>query len=282
MRIGFMQGRLSPIVDNKIQSFPWNNWQQEIETASKNNINIIEWTIDDDRLYENPLLTDKGRKEINYLTKKNKVKIPSLTGDCFMQNPFWKTHGEHKKKLQDDFINILYACKKTSISIILIPLVDNGSIENQEQEEELFAFLSSKEKLIKELSLRVCFESDFPPQKLNKFISRYDKQVFGINYDTGNSSAMGFNPYEEFEEYGDRIINIHIKDRPLGGATVPLGDGNADLDGILSLLKKYNYNDNLILQTARSYSGEHLGVLLKYHKMIKDIAEKLDITITDI
>lgn len=282
MRIGFMQGRLSPIVDNKIQSFPWNNWQQEIETASKNNINIIEWTIDDDRLYENPLLTDKGRKEINYLTKKNKVKIPSLTGDCFMQNPFWKTHGEHKKKLQDDFINILYACKKTSISIILIPLVDNGSIENQEQEEELFAFLSSKKKLIKELSLRVCFESDFPPQKLNKFISRYDKQVFGINYDTGNSSAMGFNPYEEFEEYGDRIINIHIKDRPLGGATVPLGDGNADLDGILSLLKKYNYNDNLILQTARSYSGEHLGVLLKYHKMIKDIAEKLDITITDI
>lgn len=277
-----MQGRLSPIVDNKIQSFPWNNWQQEIETASKNNINIIEWTIDDDRLYENPLLTDKGRKEINYLTKKNKVKIPSLTGDCFMQNPFWKTHGEHKKKLQDDFINILYACKKTSISIILIPLVDNGSIENQEQEEELFAFLSSKKKLIKELSLRVCFESDFPPQKLNKFISRYDKQVFGINYDTGNSSAMGFNPYEEFEEYGDRIINIHIKDRPLGGATVPLGDGNADLDGILSLLKKYNYNDNLILQTARSYSGEHLGVLLKYHKMIKDIAEKLDITITDI
>ena len=276
-----MQGRLSPIVDNKIQSFPWKNWQQEIETASKNNINIIEWTIDDDRLYENPLLTDKGRKEINYLTKKNKVKISSLTGDCFMQNPFWKTHGEHKKKLQDDFINILYACKKTSISIILIPLVDNGSIENQEQEEELFAFLSSKEKLIKELSLRVCFESDFPPQKLNKFISRYDKQVFGINYDTGNSSAMGFNPYEEFEEYGNRIINVHIKDRPLGGATVPLGDGNADLDGILSLLKKYNYDDNLILQTARSYSGEHLGVLLKYHKMIKDIAEKLDITITD-
>ena len=281
MRIGFMQGRLSPIVDNKIQSFPWNNWQQEIETASKNNINIIEWTIDDDGLYENPLLTDKGREEINFLTKKNKVKIPSLTGDCFMQNPFWKAHGEHKKKLENDFINILYACKKTSISIILIPLVDNGSIENQEQEEELFAFLSSKKKLIKELSLKVCFESDFPPQKLNKFISRYDKQVFGINYDIGNRSAMGFNPNKEFEEYGNRIINVHIKDRPFGGTTVPLGDGDADFNLIFSLLKKYNYNGSLILQTARSYSGEHLGVLLKYHKMTKDLAEKLDIAITD-
>jgi L-ribulose-5-phosphate 3-epimerase len=282
MKIGFMQGRLSPIIDNKIQSFPWSNWQQEIEIASKNNISIIEWTIDDDRLYENPLLTDKGQEEINFLTKKNKVKIPSLTGDCFMQNPFWKAQGELKKKLEKDFINILYACKKTSISIILIPLVDNGSIENEEQEEDLFAILSSKKNLIKELSLRVCFESDFPPQKLNKFISRYDEQFFGINYDIGNSAAMGFDPCEEFQEYGDRIINVHIKDRPFGGTTVPLGDGNADFDVIFSLLKKYNYNGNLILQTARSYNGEHLQVLLKYHKMTKDIAAKLDITITEL
>jgi hexulose-6-phosphate isomerase len=51
-----MQGRLSSIDGGKIQSFPWKNWQKEIEIASKNNIRMIEWTIDDDRLYENPLL----------------------------------------------------------------------------------------------------------------------------------------------------------------------------------------------------------------------------------
>ena len=82
------------------------------------------------------------------------------------------------KKLQDDFINILYGCKKVSISIVLIPLVDNGSIENAEQEEILFEFLSSKKDLIEELSLKVCFESDFSPKRLKKFISAYDKKHF--------------------------------------------------------------------------------------------------------
>ena len=36
-----MQGRLSPMIDNRIQSFPWKGWQKEFEIASKNNINTI-------------------------------------------------------------------------------------------------------------------------------------------------------------------------------------------------------------------------------------------------
>ena len=31
--IGFMQGRLSNLIDNKIQSFPWNNWENEFKIA---------------------------------------------------------------------------------------------------------------------------------------------------------------------------------------------------------------------------------------------------------
>ena len=34
-RIGFMQGRLSPIPKGRIQSFPWETWQEEFETASR-------------------------------------------------------------------------------------------------------------------------------------------------------------------------------------------------------------------------------------------------------
>ena len=29
-RIGLMQGRLSAMVDGKIQAFPWNEWHEEI------------------------------------------------------------------------------------------------------------------------------------------------------------------------------------------------------------------------------------------------------------
>tara|TARA_B100000886_G_scaffold340385_1_gene309609 strand:+ start:2250 stop:3101 length:852 start_codon:yes stop_codon:yes gene_type:complete len=275
--IGFMQGRLSPLIDNKIQSFPWTNWQKEFQIASANNLRTIEWTIDQERLYENPLLTEIGTKEIKNLCKKYQIKIPSLTGDCFMQNPFWKATGTKKKKLQNDFINILYACNKVNISIVLVPLVDNGSIENTEQENNLLNFLTSQKELIKRLSLRIGFESDYSPKRLKSFIDKFDDDTFGINYDTGNSSCLGFNPIDEFAEYGKRIINVHIKDRPFGGSTVPLGKGDANFLLIFQMLREYNYNGNFILQTARAEDDDHLGVLLKYQNTVLEFAKNTGI-----
>ena len=45
-KIGFMQGRLSPIVDNKIQAFPFGNWEQEFSIAKELGIedNYIDFT----------------------------------------------------------------------------------------------------------------------------------------------------------------------------------------------------------------------------------------------
>ena len=54
--IGIMQGRLTPPHKNFIQSFPWNNWKEEIIIAKKNNFNNLEWTIDDYKFQENPII----------------------------------------------------------------------------------------------------------------------------------------------------------------------------------------------------------------------------------
>ena len=35
-KIGFMQGRLSPLVDGKIQAFPWDCWSEEFSVANEN------------------------------------------------------------------------------------------------------------------------------------------------------------------------------------------------------------------------------------------------------
>ena len=42
MRIGFMQGRLSKIERNRIQSFPFKNWINEFSSARKHNFKLIE------------------------------------------------------------------------------------------------------------------------------------------------------------------------------------------------------------------------------------------------
>ena len=268
-KIGFMQGRLSPVVDGKIQAFPWNSWQQEFLVAESLGLGLMEWTLDQDRLYQNPLLTLQGQQEIRNLCQEHKLAIPSLTGDCFMQAPFWKCQGQAKVALEMDFIAIARACAEVDIGMILVPLVDNGRLENEQQEEALLTFILAQADLIRALGLRIIFESDFAPGELARFIGRLPADVFGVNYDIGNSAALGYKPEEEFAFYGTRIVNVHVKDRALGGTTVPLGTGDADFPAVFRLLREAGYAGNLIMQTARAKDDDHTGALRQYMGQIE-------------
>lgn len=265
--IGFMQGRLSPMVDGRIQSFPWSCWRDEFEIAERCGLRMMEWTLDQDRLYENPLLTAAGRAEITLLCERHGISIPSLTGDCFMQAPLWKARGSERDNRERDFLAVAHACAELRVSLVVVPLVDNGRLDNDAQTESLLSFLVEQARFLSGAGLRMAFESDFGPWDLARFIERLDPACFGINYDIGNSAALGFEPGEEIAAYGQRILNVHVKDRVLGGTTVPLGEGNADFDVVFSALASAGYAGNYILQTARAVDDNHAGVLCRYRDM---------------
>lgn len=269
-RIGFMQGRLSPLIDGRIQCFPWPYWREEFPQAQQLGIRLMEWTLDQDRLYENPLLTTQGQAEIRALCGKHGLAIPSLTGDCFMQASFWKATGAERAALERDFLAVARACAAVGITMMVVPLVDNGRLENPEQEDTLIAFLEKQTGFLAEHGLQVVFESDFRPAELARFIARLDPALFGINYDIGNSAALGFDPAAEIAAYGARIVNVHVKDRLLGGTTVPLGTGNADFETVFAQLARAGYRGNCIMQTARAADGDHAAALSRYRDMISD------------
>ena len=266
-RIGFMQGRLSAMVDGKIQAFPWNEWREEFPRAVALGLPRIEWTIDQDRLRENPLTTAAGQKEILELSRHHALRPASLTGDCFMQAPFWKTDGETQKSLVADLDLVLASCSTLGIEFVVIPLVDNGRIENATQSEILLRVLLDRTASLSKQGVKIVFESDLPPAPLAKFIEAFPHEVFGINYDSGNSAALGYDSAEEISAYAPRILNVHVKDRLLGGATVPLGTGAADLAKAIRLIEQSGYRGQYVLQTARAADGDHAGVLARYRDM---------------
>lgn len=266
--LGFMQGRLCDQVDGKIQAFPWKDWEYEFSAAESINMSALEWTLDQEKLYENPLMTKEGQRKIHSLSSIYHVAIPSLTGDFIMQAPFWKSGADLERKLQNDFLAVCDACSAVGIEMIIVPLVDNGNLENSQQEEHLVNFLLSNKKYFEKKSIKILFELDFEPSIVKRFINRLPCSRFGINYDIGNSAALGFDPRDEFAAYGTRIVNVHVKDRLLGGTTVPLGSGSADFNVVFSELKKASYSGNFILQTARATDGDHAGAIAKYRDMI--------------
>lgn len=266
-RIGFMQGRLSPALDGRLQAFPWPCWRDEFAVAERYGYRLMEWTADQDRLYESPLLTSAGQNEIRARCDGHGLTIPSLTGDCFMQAPFWQVEGSEREVRTRHFRQVAKACVTVGISLIVVPLVDHGRLKSREQENVLVAVMSGEAKFLTEHGLRVVFESDFPPWELARFIGRLDPAVFGVNYDIGNSASLGFDPAEEMAAYGSRLLNVHVKDRARRGTSVPLGTGSANFDAVFAGLGAIGYTGNYVLQTARATDGDDAGVLCRYRDM---------------
>jgi hypothetical protein len=88
-KIGLMHGRFSPLTDGKFHAFPWHLWQAEVAIASALEIRLMEWVLDHDWLYENPLLMAEGRQTTKELSDWHLIKVTSLTGDLFSEPPFY-------------------------------------------------------------------------------------------------------------------------------------------------------------------------------------------------
>ena len=106
-------------------------------------------------------------------------------------------------------------------------------------------------KLAKDLDLKISLETDLPTIKFRKLLENIGLEYVQANYDIGNSASLGYDPREEIDAYGSRILNVHVKDRKLGGTTVPLGTGDANIKFVFQKLQEKNYTGGITMQAAR-------------------------------
>ena len=143
-----------------------------------------------------------------------------------MQKPYIKSKKFlSKKKIFQNLINLIISCRKLNIKNIVIPLVDNSSLNNIKEENKTVDFFLKFNDLLKKNKMKILFEIDYSP-KILKFINKFD-DCYGINYDTGNSASLGFKIADE-KIYFNRVHVQWIKDRLYKGKTVKLGHGNCD------------------------------------------------------
>src|SRR5262249_16893688 len=135
------------------------------------------------------------------------------------------------------------------------------------QADTLLRVLLDRSASLSKQGVKIVFESDLPPAPLAEFIDKFPREVFGINYDSGNSAALGYDPADEIPAYAPRILNVHVKDRLRGGTAVQLGTGAANLAKAIRLIEHSGYRGQYILQTARAADGDHAGALAKYRDM---------------
>lgn len=258
--IGIMQGRLLPPTNNQIQCFPKDLWEEEFEFAAKADLNCIEWIYDLHSADMNPILTDAGVNKMKLLSAKHHVQILSLCADYFMDKPLVRAENSELRERLSHLEWLLTRCELIGINRLVLPFVDNSRINTNDESEKVCGSLKQVLGTAEKTGVEIHLETSLSPSQFADLLSNIHHPLLRVNYDSGNSSALGYHPDDEFRAYGSRVGSVHIKDRIRGGSTVPLGSGSADFQALRNNLKKVSYASDFILQVARGIDGDEVAL----------------------
>ena len=142
-------------------------------------------------------------------------------------------------------------------------------------EEQLKVFAHGTEKIARavkeQYGLRTVFHHHCAgfietPEEINQLMELTDPDLLGLCLDMGHYAFGGGDPLVAIEKYKERIWHIHFKDYdPLSaqaakdegedyfgalkrGVFCELGEGIVDFQSIVSLLKKLNYKDWIVVE----------------------------------
>ena len=254
-----MQGRLLPKYKNRYQAHPVGYWQDEFKLAEEIRLDCIEFILDYNDYELNPLTSSKGVQEIKACSAKTGVAVHSICADYFMEAPL---HSEVKKDANGSIevmIDLLHTAAELGVGDIVVPCVDNSSLQIDSYSRN--RFVKQLKKVVptaEKLNVNLSLETDLPPDSFVDLLQCFNSRNVTVNYDIGNSAALGFHPVAELNAYGHKISDIHIKDRIRGGGPVTLGAGAANFNLFFSKLKEINFGGLFIMQAYRDDEGFEL------------------------
>jgi hexulose-6-phosphate isomerase len=256
--LGIMQGRLVPPAAGRFQAFPRDAWFEEFARAREAGLDAIEWIYDSYGIGANPLESDRGIGELLLLSRKHRVAVRSICADYFMDFPFVRASDAQLTERVAKLEWLLGQAHHAGVKRIVLPFVDQSAIHSDDDRDSAIEALHRSLLAAENAGIELHLETSLAPAEFAALLERIPHPLVKVNYDSGNSSSLGYRAAEEFAAYGNRIGSVHIKDRVLRGGTVPLGDGDADLESVFAGLRKLNYRGDFILQAARGIPGEEV------------------------
>ena len=253
--LGAMEGRLLPKYQGRFQAHPVGYWQEEFSIAADLDLDCIEFILDFNNYEINPLLRPDGPEELLRLSEQTGVKVQTVCADYFMEAPLHHADENVAAHSQSVLRRLLTHGEFLGLTDIVIPCVDKSSLTDAPAQDRLVESLLPLAAEAERAGINLSLETDLAPQAFADLLERFDSRRVTVNYDTGNSAGLGFDPSEELACYGERISDIHIKDRLLGRGSVILGTGDTQFERFFAALRPLGYTGPFILQAYRDDEG---------------------------
>jgi len=267
--IGIMQGRLSPPVGGRIQSFPVATWREEFTRAREAGLACIEWIYEVETEAANPMATEAGITEIRRLAGETGVGVWSVCADYYMAERLIAPGGALREGAVAHLRWLIRQAGSLGVRYMVLPFVDSSTLQSDAEADSLVGLLRSLVPLAEETRVELHLESDLSPRALAEILAALRHPLVRANYDIGNRASLGYAPAEELPLLGNALGSVHVKDRLLGGGTVPLGAGAADLSTCFRLFGSMGFAGPYILQVARESGLSEIALAIRNRESVE-------------
>jgi L-ribulose-5-phosphate 3-epimerase len=261
--IGIMQGRLSPPENGHFQAFPRRSWREEFQRAREVGLDYIEWIHDEYGRTANPIFSQADLAEMDVLKRQYGIATPALCGDWFMDFPLIRCTTEVQAQREQHLHELIPIAARIGANRIVLPFVDQSKITTEDEKQAVIDVLQRALLIAQSHHVELHLEADFNPTDFASFLARIEHPNLKVNWDSGNSSGLGYIASEEFAAYGHRIGSVHIKDRyknPQGGVeSRPLGTAN--FDDVFRAIRSIDYQGGVTLQVARGDDNDEVNFI---------------------
>lgn len=259
IEVGIMHGRLTPPFEGRFQAFPANSWRQEFHNAKAAGLSCIEWIYEKPHEDDNPLGTNDGVAEIRALANETGVRVSSICADYYMEERLIGDDASVNQSVADHLRWLIGRAGTLGVAYIVLPFVDSSSLKDDEQITALTNLLRDIAPDAHKADVELHLETDLPPKTFRALLDKVDNDAIRVNFDIGNSAALGYDPEEELTLLAPYLGSVHVKDRVFGGGTVSLGSGNADFETCFRKITEANFERWFILQVARGDDGDEVA-----------------------
>ncbi len=254
MKLGVLQGRLSPPVGGHYQEFP-EDWNTEVDVLHTLGLKGVEWLITKNKFLDNPLIN----------SDLSGVPILSVCLDNLVDEKI-----DDYNFLKDNLTPVCEAMLKLGIKNATIPILDESDLSSTDKRSTFCEIMEPYGDIYPDINF--CFEAEMPPEELREIVDLRDN--FYVTYDTGNITSSGINHELYIEFFKEKILNVHIKDRTFDRKTVAPTTGDTPFDLIFKKLNEIEYNGFYILQTARGISGKEIETIEEHKRLIENLYDR--------
>ena len=274
-KIGIMQGRLSPPFEERFQAFPADSWRDEFHRASRAGLVSIEWIFETYNENSNPVKTDEGISEMLDLSQKTGISVLSICADYYMQKPLIK-NGNIENNSYDHLLWLIERASNLSLFYIVLPFVDDSSLADDNDRAAVIVMLKKILPHAEKHNVELHLETDLQPDIFRDLMTQVNHHKLRVNYDIGNSAALGYDQDSELKMLSPWLGSVHVKDRVLFGSTVPLGTGNADFPACFRRIIDAGYNRPFILQASRGENNKEVDWNIDNREFVERYLEALE------